>query len=173
MKDLEADFEKKAFSIIHTNNLDAIIQIKEEIFKFSCKELKLKNIKINEFFNNFHLLNIEKIKLNNFRLKLVKFLTKNKQFKKKIFDAFSIKLKNFLGEDIAVQKSLNVVIHQPNNLDFSPIHRDGPENSPYEVVLWLPLVDCYKTKSIYLLDKKNTEKNLKLLDSKKKKITNF
>ena len=30
------------------------------------------------------------------------------------------------------------------------------------------LVDCFKTKSIYLLDKKNTEKNLRLLGSNKK-----
>ena len=73
-----------------------------------------------------------------------------------------------LGEDIAVQKSLNVVIHQPRNLDFSPIQGDGPENSPYEIVLWLPLTDCYKkTKSIYLLNKTLTENNLKYLDTKK------
>ncbi len=168
MRKRNSNFKKKAFAIVNANNLGEIFKIKKEIFDFSKKELNLKKIKIDDFFNYFHLLKLEKLRLNNYRLKLIKFLSGKKEFKKKIFNAFSLELRRILGEDIAVQKSLNVVIHQPNNLDISPIHRDGPENSPYEIVLWLPLVDCFKTKSIYLLDKKNTEKNLRLLDSNKK-----
>ena len=36
-----------------------------------------------------------------------------------------------------------------------PIHSDvWSGDSPYEINLWLPLVDCYRSKSMYLLKKK-------------------
>jgi len=166
VNDWKRDFEKNALAIVNADNINKLAGVRKKIYKFSCKELALKNLGIEKFFNNFHQLKIDKLKLNSFRLNLIKFLSSNKKFKEDIFDIFSKPLNEILGMDVAVQKSLNIVIHQPENFDFSPVHRDAPENSPYEIVLWLPLVNCYKTKSIYLLNKKRTEINLKYLDSK-------
>ena len=169
MKNWNKHFDEKAFAVIKADDFISLKYVKKEIYNFSVRELNLKTINMNKFFNSFHELKIDNLKLNQYRLKLINFLTKNKIFKKKLYESFEKSITKILGEDIAVQKSLNVVIHQPRNLDFSPIHRDGPENSPYEIVLWLPLTDCYKTKSIYLLNKTLTENNLKYLDTKKKK----
>jgi sporadic carbohydrate cluster 2OG-Fe(II) oxygenase len=167
------NFIKNSFIIVDAEKIELLAELKKKIYIFSCKELSLKKISIDFFYKNFHKLKISKLRLNKYRLKLLKFLTSNVSFKKNIYDSFSKILTKILGPDVAIQKSLNVVIHQPDNLEISPMHRDAPENSPYEIVLWVPLVDCYDTKSIYLLNKKNTDANLKHLDNKNKKINNY
>lgn len=51
---------------------------------------------------------------------------------------------------------MNLVIQQPGDADVAPLHRDAPINSPFEVVVWLPLVDCAKTKGMLIVDKPTT-----------------
>ena len=72
----------------------------------------------------------------------------------KLFKIFSEDLKKILGSDIVGQRKVNLVIQKPNDKNVAPIHRDCPQNSPNEIVFWLPLVKCYKSKSINLLDLK-------------------
>jgi len=172
MNNTMKNFIKNSFTVVEANKIKKLIEVKKAIYAFSCKELSLNKIPIDNFYNNFHKLKINKIRLNKYRLKLLKFLTSNKNIKKNIYNTYHQALHEILGPDVSIQKSLNVVIHQPNNMEISPLHRDAPENSPYEVVLWVPLVDCYNTKSLYLLDKKNTDKNLKYLDNKNQKTNN-
>ena len=51
----------------------------------------------------------------------------------------------------------------PNDPNPSEIHRDAPLNSAYEIVAWVPLVDCYKSKAMYILDYPSTKKSLGFL----------
>ena len=66
-----------------------------------------------------------------------------------------------------MQNNINLSIQFPNdNSSLLPIHSDvWSGDSPYELNLWIPLVNCFKTKSMYILEKKNE----KLLDEIKKK----
>ncbi len=173
MNNTMKNFNDNSFVVVEPTNIKNLIKVKKQIYSFSCKELSLNKISIDNFYNNFHKLKINKIRLNNYRIKLIKFLSFNKNIKKNIYNTYHQVLNEILGPDVAIQKDLNVVIHQPNNKEISPLHRDAPENSPYEVVLWVPLVDCYNTKSINLLDKKNTERNLKYLDNNNQKTNNY
>ena len=63
-------------------------------------------------------------------------------------------IKNFIdecvGPDIIVQKFVNLVIQQPKDKNRAPFHKDAPVNSNYEIVVWLPLVDCFKSMSIHV-----------------------
>ena len=58
-----------------------------------------------------------------------------------------------VGNEVCMQRSLNMSIQLPNDESaLLPLHTDvWSGNSPYEVVFWLPLVDCYKSKSMYVL----------------------
>ena len=58
-----------------------------------------------------------------------------------------------VGNEIAMQRGINLSIQLPRDASsLLPLHSDVWDgNSPYEIVLWLPLVDCYKTKSMYVL----------------------
>ena len=52
-----------------------------------------------------------------------------------------------------MQLRINLSIQLPGDeSSLLPVHADTwSGDSPFEVVLWLPLVDCYATKAMYLL----------------------
>ena len=143
------------------------------------KEIK-KIFKINEddpekVLNNFHhfIKDISSDNLNKKRIELIKKINRNNKISNLIFELFRNKIINLFGQDILIQKNINIVIQSPNDPNPSEIHRDAPLNSSYEIVVWIPLVDCYKTKSMYILDFNQTNKALKFLEKNKKNWSKF
>ena len=69
-----------------------------------------------------------------------------------------------------MQKRINLSIQLPNDSSsLLPLHSDiWSGDSPFEAVVWIPLVDCFKTKSMYILKQISTE-NLKKISSFKKR----
>ena len=70
-----------------------------------------------------------------------------------VFDSFEQWIRLLVGNDVLSQRVANVVLQPPGDPHPTELHRDAPANSPYEVVAWVPLVDCYATKSMYVLDR--------------------
>ena len=58
-----------------------------------------------------------------------------------------------VGNELAMQRRLNLSIQMPrDDSSLLPVHADSWDgDSPFEVVLWVPLVDCRATKSMFLL----------------------
>ena len=58
-----------------------------------------------------------------------------------------------VGNELAMQRRVNLSIQLPkDDSSLLPIHADVWDgDSPYEVVMWLPLVDCFGTKSMYIM----------------------
>ena len=68
---------------------------------------------------------------------------------------------------------MNLVIQKPDDVNQVTLHRDAPPNSPYEIVVWVPLTKVFKTKNMYILEKKETIKllnNLRVLKKNKKDL---
>ena len=67
-----------------------------------------------------------------------------------------------------MQKRLNLSIQIPNDSSsLLPIHSDvWSGDSPYEINLWVPLVNCFKTKSMYILNQKKLDYFLKKIRKK-------
>jgi sporadic carbohydrate cluster 2OG-Fe(II) oxygenase len=80
-----------------------------------------------------------------------------------IYNAFTTFIDAMIGSDILAQKSPNLVIQRPNDTDLAPVHRDAPLNSPFELIVWLPLVDCSGTRGMQILTREQTVESLKLL----------
>jgi sporadic carbohydrate cluster 2OG-Fe(II) oxygenase len=89
---------------------------------------------------------------NTFRMALTNVMTERLDVGLDVFTAFEPHLAQLVGVDVLVQRAPNVVFQPPGDPRPTELHRDAPANSPYEVVVWLPLVDCAGTKSMYLLD---------------------
>jgi sporadic carbohydrate cluster 2OG-Fe(II) oxygenase len=62
-------------------------------------------------------------------------------------------LEMLVGNELAMQRRLNLSVQMPDDTgSLLPVHSDVWDgDSPFEIVVWLPLVDCYCTKSMFLL----------------------
>ena len=91
--------------------------------------------------------------LNNFRLNVIKKFNELPDFRKKYFQIAKPYLDILVGNELAMQVKVNLSIQFPNDdSSLLPTHADTwSGDSPFEVVVWVPLVNCYKTKSMYIL----------------------
>lgn len=71
-----------------------------------------------------------------------------------------------VGNELAMQKRFNLSVQVPNDeANLLPIHADSwAGDSPFQVVLWVPLVDCERTKSMWILPPEHA-KNFRLVGS--------
>ena len=106
---------------------------------------------------------INTIRLNDFRVELISELNKDQELRYHYFNIARPSIYNLAGNELMMQKNINLSIQLPNDdSSLLPIHSDvWSGDSPYEINLWVPLVDCYKTKSMYILEQKNLKYFLK------------
>ena len=166
---IEKNFIKHGFikASVDKNILDHISNF---IFRFLKKKLNYKKDDKIFFINNFHNL-INNIKLNEIRLEIINFLSSNPEFKIKIYLLVKKYLDEIVGNELVIQKTPNLVIQLPKDESaILDLHADTwGGNSPFEIVVWLPLVNCYKTKSMFLLDGNKNKKIINKIENEFKK----
>ena len=165
------EFERNGFIIADIKDKKLIHEIRKLFSNFIKKKIQInKKISDHDLLNNFH----KKIKpkdLNNFRLKIINDVNKIKTLRKNYYDLSKEYLNILLGNELAMQLRVNLSIQLPkDNSSLLPLHSDvWSGDSPYETVVWVPLVNCYRTKSMFILPPqkfKNLQKNL--IKTKKK-----
>lgn len=160
-------FDDRGYSIIKVENKKSLNYIHKLILKTVKKYLKTKkNINLN-YIHKFVSIN----ELNQFRLMIIEAISNNKLARFHYFNLARENIYSIAGNELMMQKNINLSIQFPDdNSSLLPIHSDvWSGDSPYEVNLWLPLVNCYKTKSMYILEKKNYEEFKKKLKKSKTK----
>ena len=156
------NIEKKVISVYEANGF-LISNIREKnLFKkisnkilFHCSNILKKKLSYKFFDYAHNYINIKD--LNEIRLLIIKDINKDSEIKKIFFSIFREFLYTIAGNELVMQKNINLSIQFPNdNSSLLPIHSDvWSGDSPYEINLWIPLVDCYRTKSMYILEQKN------------------
>lgn len=136
--------DKKSLNYIKNNLVNSINNLIPK---------KKKNIKNLNYIHN----SIKIDQLNNFRVKLIKKLNDDKNLRFHYFNLARDCLYTLVGNELLMQKKINLSIQFPNDdSSLLPIHSDvWSGDSPFEINLWVPLVNCYKTKSMYILPEKN------------------
>tara|TARA_B100000963_G_scaffold29270_1_gene21704 strand:- start:31515 stop:32297 length:783 start_codon:yes stop_codon:yes gene_type:complete len=160
-------FLKKGYVIGKVENKKSLNDINQLIKKSLLKLDIFKEKKID--LNKFHKIN--KIKdLNKDRISIINFINSDKKFRLNYLNLAREHLYAIAGNELMMQKNINLSIQLPNDKSsLLPVHSDvWSGDSPYEINLWIPLVNCFKTKSMYILNKKNYSHFLKQM--KKKKI---
>jgi len=132
-------------------SLERIIQFISStiIEKFALKE----HIEPLILLNNIHnYINSEE--LNNVRLLLINAINNESWFRQAFYKIGSKLISSLVGNELVMQRRINLSIQLPNDASsLLPVHSDvWSGDSPYEAVMWLPLVDCYKTKSMYIMN---------------------
>ncbi len=156
---------KDGYIIFDIREKKRLQAIKNETKKFTIKWLK-RNFNI-DLKKNISLDHIHKLvpvsKLNKLRLYVFENLNKSKTFHENYFFIGKEFLDILCGNELVMQKNINLSIQLvDDDSSLLPIHSDVYQgDSPYELVLWIPLVNCSRTKSMYILPKKDHDKNHK------------
>jgi sporadic carbohydrate cluster 2OG-Fe(II) oxygenase len=125
---LTADFLSKGIVKFPVEDMDALDRIRDFVMR------------------PFH-----SFSLNAQRLELIREMNAQPWLRDAYYSLARNALSELVGNELAMQRSINLSIQLPNDSSsLLPIHCDTwSGDSPYEVVLWAPLVDCYGTKSMY------------------------
>jgi len=169
MDDLIKNFEKNGYVIVPGEKA-LINKIRTYIFEIIKKEKKLstKN-NIDYTFNNFH--NFVKPKnINDLRFKIYNKINKGDLFSNLYYQVAKKYLDEIIGNELAMQKKINLSIQLPKDKDsLLDLHSDiYAGESPFQVVVWIPLVNAYESKSMFFTKPKfNKKMNSQLLNSDK------
>ncbi len=147
------NFLEKGYIISKVENIYSLKYISSLISKVINQQLKKKkSLNLNKIHEKIFIED-----LNNIRLGIINKINKDKLLRYHYFNIAREALYVLAGNELMMQKNINLSIQFPNdNSSLLPIHSDvWSGDSPYEINLWVPLVNCYKTKSMYILEQKN------------------
>jgi sporadic carbohydrate cluster 2OG-Fe(II) oxygenase len=157
-------FLEKGYIISKVESMSSLKYISLLVSNATNQQLKKKLLNL----NNAH----EKIFIeesNNFRLGIINKINKDKLLRYHYFNIAREALYILAGNELMMQKNINLSIQFPNdNSSLLPIHSDvWSGDSPYEINLWVPLVNCYRTKSMYILEQKDYANFEQIMKKKK------
>lgn len=158
-KDLADEFAANGYVIRPVDDKEMLDELRGKIVEIVCEELDAPFPNdIDEFLNHFdRWCPVEQ--LNALRLATYRKMNAQPWFRPTYFTLARSLVETLVGNELAMQNRVNLSIQLPeDDSSLLPIHADafGGE-TPFQVVEWLPLVDCYKTKSMFILPKIHSE----------------
>ena len=164
--ELETEFFENGFVIREVENKDTLDKLRNLIVEASSNYLGKSEPKSLQRYLDEIGPDLKSIQLNDLRLNILDKMQNTPWLKAAYYSLARKMLATLVGNELAMQKSINLSIQVPgDDSSLLPVHADVLNGaSPFEVVLWIPLVDCYATKSMYIL---NPKKNSKILSNLK------
>ncbi len=157
---ISAEYQQQGYIIRPVADLEVLGWIREQFVNLIQNTLGFTNQENPEVLLNQIHERVEITDLNNFRLKIIRGINAIENFRAMYFRLARPYLEMLVGNELAMQLRVNLSIQFPgDDSSLLPVHADTwSGDSPFEVVVWLPLVDCYGTKTMYLLPPEATEK---------------
>lgn len=92
-------------------------------------------------------------RLNDLRLAVIQELSRQEWLRAAYYHLAAKGLGAIVGNELAMQRRINLSVQLPGDeSSLLPVHADAwSGDSPFEVVLWVPLVDCRRTKSMFIM----------------------
>ena len=160
--EISHEYQDQGYAIRTIENIEALDWIRNLFINLIRKNLTLKeNVTDSDLFDLIHA-ELDITQLNDFRLALIQQMNETKGFRSRYYQIAKPYLDAIVGNELAIQSRVNLSIQLPgDDSSLLATHADTwSGDSPFEVVVWLPLVDCYNTKSMYILPpKKNIDLN--------------
>tara|TARA_B100000579_G_C22794580_1_gene836388 strand:- start:851 stop:1654 length:804 start_codon:yes stop_codon:yes gene_type:complete len=150
---ISREFRNKGYIIRNAADNKSLSWIQSKFIKLIKENYKIDNkISALKTLNIFHK-KINKKNLNSFRLKIFNKINNDKNFRLHYYKVAKPFLEAIVGNELAMQKRVNLSIQLPKDpSSLLVVHSDTwAGDSPFEVVVWVPLVNCFKTKSMYIL----------------------
>lgn len=149
-------FQKNGYLIKKSNDIKSLNNIQNLVSKY-LKKNKRNKISNSDYFKKLHKF-VKKSELNSFRIGAINLINKNSEFRDLYYNSARELLDGLVGNEIAMQKKINLSIQMPHdNKSMLPMHSDiYAGESPFEVVVWIPLMDVRKsTHSMFITNPKH------------------
>lgn len=156
-KETGEEFVQKGYIIRPVSDPDAFMKIEDIFFKHIGLGDAVDQAERESWLNQVHK-TIDVDKLNEFRLKIIHGINSEPKFRELYFSLAKPYLESLVGNELAMQLKINLSIQLPGDeSSLLPVHADTwSGDSPFEAVVWIPLVDCFNTKTMYLLPPEKT-----------------
>ena len=138
--------------ILPAEDRAALDRIRDRAAAIAAAKLGVKAGDPDRFLNRIHE-RVDGKRLNEVRLAVINGLNAEPWLRPCYHRLARRALAAIVGNELVMQRRLNLSIQMPRDeSSLLPVHADSWDgDSPYEVVLWVPLVDCRATKSMFLL----------------------
>ena len=145
-------FLQTGYVLGEVQNMDALDKIRKTVADLATMYLGESQSDFECTLDQIHT-NIHPKNLNDMRLHIIQQLNEKTWLRAEYFKLARYLLEAIVGNELAMQLRINLSIQLPeDDSSLLPVHADvWSGDSPFEVVVWLPLVKCYGTKSMFLL----------------------
>ncbi|HIF58211.1 MAG TPA: 2OG-Fe(II) oxygenase [Rhodospirillales bacterium] len=150
---LEDEYLTQGYIIRPAADLEALAWMRSQFIRLIADALEVDaNGRPEDILNQIHQ-KVPVAEINTFRLKIIGSFNAIEQFREMYFRVARPYLESLVGNELAMQLRVNLSIQFPgDDSSLLPVHADTwSGDSPFEVVVWLPLVDCYRSKAMYIL----------------------
>lgn len=156
---LSREYSERGYVIRPAADEEALAWIREQFIALIRETLGLSAIADPEMLLNQIHQKVSVPELNAFRLQMIRGINAIAEFRAMYFRVARPYLETLVGNELSMQLRVNLSIQYPgDDSSLLPVHADTwSGDSPFEVVVWLPLVDCYGTKAMYLLPPQESE----------------
>lgn len=146
-------FLKDGYILAPAEDRDALDAIRDLVVTEACRWLECPVPADPGLFLNGIADRVPVDRLNAFRLHVIGAMNAAPWLRPAYYAIARRTLERVVSNELCMQRRINLSIQMPDDdSSLLPIHADTwSGDSPFEVVLWIPLVDCYRTKSMYLL----------------------
>ena len=153
-------YNKEGF-IVDAANFEYLELIKGDIQKEYCNFTGLNSERYKEL-EKAHL-SISHEDSNDLRLHIMNKINRDTKFHKNYYNTSKKIIHSLCGNELAMQKRPGISINFPQNQnDVLPIHADTWNGvSPYELNIWIPLVNCTDSMCLYILKRDKYKSRLK------------
>ncbi len=150
-RELSAKFVRDGYVIVPAQDRGALDAMRAHIAAATAAYLHVEYDDIARFLDTIAR-HVHRDALNALRLALIDTVMSDPSFRHKYFACARSVLETLVGNELAMQRGIGLSIQLPDDASsLLPLHSDAwSEDSPFEVVLWIPLVDCYRTKSMFI-----------------------
>jgi len=158
-QNLNQEFLEDGFIVFQAANVELLEQIRKTVVGSAMNFLGISRTDASSVLNQIHQ-QVDVGGLNEFRLHVIQQMNSNLWFRAAHCLLAKTILEAVVGNELAMQLRINLSIQLPHDdSSLLPVHADvWSGDSPFEVVDWLPLVDCYGSKAMYLLPPEATKK---------------
>lgn len=154
---LNSQFLTDGYIVSDVENKDSLKRMRDKIIDITSSYLGDQIVDCSSYLDNIHK-RVSSSNLNELRLQVFHQINRDDWFRESYYKLARRLLEVVVGNELAMQLRVNLSIQLPeDDSSLLPVHADAwSGDSPFEVVVWLPLVDCYGSKTMYLLPPSST-----------------